>query len=50
MKYHLAVALKDVGRRTEAIEVLRPILASSDTFDDRPSAQALLTDLTKTKP
>ena len=50
IKYHLAVALNDTGHPAEAIEVLRPIVASPDTFDDRPAAQTLLTDLSKPKP
>ena len=50
IKYHLAVALKDTGRQAEAIEVLRPIVASAEPFDDRPAAQTLLTDLSKPKP
>ena len=50
IKYHLAVALNETGHRDEAIEVLRPIVASAEPFDDRPAAQALLTDLSKPKP
>jgi hypothetical protein len=50
MKYHLAVALKDTGRPAEAVDVLRPIVGSPEVFDDRPAAQSLLTELTKTSP
>ena len=50
IKYHLAVALNDTGHPEEAIEVLRPIVASPEPFDDRPAAQTLLTDLSKPKP
>lgn len=47
IKYHLAVALKDSGNPAEAIEILRPIVASPQPFDDRPAAQTLLTELSK---
>ncbi len=50
LKYHLAVALKDVGRPAEAIEVVRPVVGSADQFDERPAAQALLDELAKSKP
>lgn len=50
IKYHLAVALKNTGHTTEAVETLRSVVASPEPFDDRPAAQSLLTDLTKPKP
>lgn len=50
IKYHLAVALNDTGRSAEAVEVLRPIVASAESFDERPAAQALLSQLSKSKP
>ena len=50
IKYHWAVALNDTGHRSEAIEVLRPIVASAEPFDDRVAAQTLLTDLSKPQP
>ena len=50
IKYHLAVALKDTDRPTEAIAVLKPLLDNPASFDDRPAAQALLAELTKSKP
>ena len=50
IQYHLAVALKDTGHPAEAAGVLRPLLASDQVFDDRASAQNMLTDLSKPKP
>ena len=50
IRYHLAVVLKDSGHPAEAIEILRPLLASEQVFDDRAAAQTLMTDLTKPKP
>ena len=50
IKYHLAVALNNTGHQDEAIEVLRPIVASTEQFDDRGAAQTLLTELSKPKP
>lgn len=50
IRYHLAVVLKDTGHQTEATDILRTLLASDQVFDERASAQAMLTDLTKPKP
>ena len=50
IKYHLAVALKNTDRPTEAIAVLKPLLESPASFDDRAAAQALLVALTQSKP
>ena len=50
IKYHLAVALKDTDRPTEAVAMLKPLLESTAPFDDRSAAQALLAELTKPKP
>lgn len=50
IRYHLAVVLKDTGHQAEAAEILRALLASDQVFDERASAQTMLTDLTKPKP
>jgi putative PEP-CTERM system TPR-repeat lipoprotein len=50
IRYHLAVALKDANRPEEAISVLRPVVSDSVTFDEKPSAQSLLSELVKAKP
>ena len=44
--YHLAVVLKDLGRRQEAIDTLKPILADPAEFDERADAGRLLGVLT----
>ena len=50
IKYHLAVALKDTGHTTEAVDALRSIVGSPEPFDDRPAAQKLLSELSPPKP
>jgi putative PEP-CTERM system TPR-repeat lipoprotein len=50
IKYHLAVALKDLNRPQEAIEVLRPLVDGTANFDEKPAAQSLYAELTKAKP
>lgn len=50
IKYHLAVALKDLNRAPEAIEVLRPVVDGASSFEEKPAAQSLLAELTKAKP
>ena len=44
--YHLAVALKDAGRKEEAVKLLQPIVSGSNGFADKPAASKLLHDLT----
>lgn len=49
IKYHLAVALKDVNRRDEAASLLRTVLDSgAGTFEEKPAAERLLAELTQT--
>jgi putative PEP-CTERM system TPR-repeat lipoprotein len=50
IKYHLAVALKDLDRGPEAVELLRPLVDGTSAFDEKPAAQSLLAELTKAKP
>lgn len=45
VQYHMAVALKDTGRKDEAKVVLQKILLGLLDFDDRPAAQKLYNDL-----
>ncbi|MBV8913137.1 MAG: PEP-CTERM system TPR-repeat protein PrsT, partial [Acetobacteraceae bacterium] len=47
LKYHLAVALKDLNRPDDAVAVLRPLLENAPSFEEKPAAQQLLADLTK---
>ncbi len=44
-RYHLAVALKQLGRKDEAATVLRALAADPAEFSDKPAARALLTEL-----
>ena len=50
IKYHLAVALKNLNRGSEAIDVLRPVLEGTASFEEKPAAESLLAELTKVKP
>ena len=45
--YHYAVALQKNGQAPEAVKVLKPILASDRSFDERGQATKLLEDLSK---
>ena len=45
IQYHMAVALKDTGRKDEAKLVLQKILLGLLDFDDRPAAQKIYNDL-----
>ena len=47
IRYHLAVALKDVGRPTEAIQLLTELVSGSASFDEKPEAEKLLNQLSK---
>ena len=46
VKYHLALALNDAGHKQEAIDLLNAVVGASNTFTDKPKAQALLDQLT----
>ena len=50
IQYHLAVALKNVGRTDDAVHTLRPLIDSGANFDEKPQAASLLADLSKAKP
>ncbi len=50
IKYHLAVALNDLKRAPEAIEMLHAVVDGPAAFDEKPQAQSLLAELTKAKP
>jgi putative PEP-CTERM system TPR-repeat lipoprotein len=43
--YHLAAALGATGKKEEALDLLRPLVASKTDFDDRPAASKLLDEL-----
>jgi putative PEP-CTERM system TPR-repeat lipoprotein len=45
MAYRLAYGLKALGRREEAIAVLRPVLAGGTAFPERRDAERLMADL-----
>jgi len=45
IRYHLAVALKETGHGEEATQLLTSILKESSTFDERPAAEKLLSEL-----
>jgi tetratricopeptide (TPR) repeat protein len=45
--YHLAVALKAVGQREAAIKLLNALVAAPHDFDEKPQAQQLLTELSR---
>ena len=47
--FHLAVALKDTGRKDEAIAALKSLVDSIAEFDDRPAATRLLAELNAAK-
>ena len=47
IKYHLAVALNDTGKRDEAISILKPLAEDSAEFDEKAAAKQLLADLSK---
>jgi len=50
IKYHLAVAYKDVGRPSDAMSTLRPLVDGAANFDEKPQATSLLAELSKAKP
>ena len=45
--YHFAVALKDTGKRDEAIKVLNAVVADKREFGEKAEAQKLLDELNK---
>ena len=45
IKYHLAVALRDAGRKEDAIKVLQPVVTGTDVFEDKAAAKKLLEEL-----
>ena len=45
--YHFAVALRDTGKRDEAITVLNGVVASKAEFIEKVEAQKLLDELNK---
>ena len=45
--YHFAVALKDTGKRDEAIKVLNGVVANKAEFGEKAEAQKLLDELNK---
>jgi Flp pilus assembly protein TadD len=47
IRYHLAVALKDIGQRAQARQLLDELINRSGTFDDKPAAKKLLAELSK---
>jgi cellulose synthase operon protein C len=47
IKYHLAAALNDTGKRDEARKLLTAMLEEKATFDERQNAQKLLDELSK---
>lgn len=48
-KYHLAVAYKDLGKRDEALSILKPLMESSADFDEKPAARQLMAEMSKPK-
>ena len=47
IRYHLAVALNEVGQRAEARQLLNELISGPANFDDKPAAQKLLAELSK---
>jgi putative PEP-CTERM system TPR-repeat lipoprotein len=47
VKYHFAVALKDVGQKAEAVKQLNAVIAVDGDFDEKADARKLLGELTK---
>ncbi len=43
--YHLAVALAGSGQKAAAVQLLGPVAGGAATFDEKPAAQKLLSDL-----
>jgi putative PEP-CTERM system TPR-repeat lipoprotein len=47
IRYHLAAALNDTGQRDEARKLLTGIIEANAKFDEKPNAQKLLDELSK---
>ena len=47
IRYHLAVALNDVGKQADAVKLLSDVVSSPGTFDEKADAQKLLDKLSK---
>jgi putative PEP-CTERM system TPR-repeat lipoprotein len=47
IRYHLAVALNDLGDRAAAVKILKELVKTAAVFDDKPAAQKLLVKLSK---
>jgi putative PEP-CTERM system TPR-repeat lipoprotein len=47
IRYHLAVALNQSGRRPEALKILTELINESSSFDGKPEAEKLLAELSK---
>jgi putative PEP-CTERM system TPR-repeat lipoprotein len=47
VRYHLAVALNEIGRRAEALKILTELINGSTSFDEKPAAEKLLAELSK---
>ena len=45
IKYHLAVALNDSGRKDDAVKTLQPLVSGSEAFDEKADARKLLEEL-----
>ncbi len=49
VQFHLGVALKALGKTTEAVAVLRPIASQQTSFEEQPEARRLLAELAPAK-
>lgn len=47
IRYHLAVALKDIGKPEEAVKLLSDLVSGSANFEEKADAEKLLTQLSK---
>jgi putative PEP-CTERM system TPR-repeat lipoprotein len=47
IRYHLAVALNDVGEHAQALQLLHELTSGPTSFDEKPAAQKLLAELSK---
>ena len=45
LQYHLAVALRTVGQKDDAIKILQPLVSGPAVFDDKGAARSLLQEL-----
>jgi putative PEP-CTERM system TPR-repeat lipoprotein len=49
LRYHLAVALKEIGQRDEAIKLLTQLIAGPEDFPGKPEARRILDELSAGK-